>query len=97
VESGLRYLSPSLAEVAISMLEQKPIDPATDVYDTLTSRERLVLQLAAEGATSGDIAQRLAISPRTAETHRSNIMRKLGLHSQTDLVRFAIRKGIIAA
>jgi DNA-binding CsgD family transcriptional regulator len=57
----------------------------------------LVLQLAAEGKTSGEIATALFISPRTAETHRANLMRKLGVRSQTDLVRFAIRRGIIAA
>jgi two-component system response regulator NreC len=57
----------------------------------------MVLQLAAEGKTSAEIATALFISPRTAETHRANLMRKLGMRSQTDLVRFAIRRGIIAA
>ena len=95
--SGRRYLSPWLSEIAIRLLEQKPPDPDADIYATLTSRERLVLQLASEGATSGEIGQKLFISPRTAETHRANLMRKLGLRSQTDLVRFAIRKGIIPA
>ena len=69
----------------------------SDVFDTLTKRERLVLQLAAEGNTSAEIAQKLFISPRTAETHRANLMRKLSLRSQTDLVRFSIRRGIITA
>lgn len=97
VKAGQRYLSPALAELAFSMLEQKAADSAGNVYESLTSRERLVLQLAAEGCTSGEIAQRLSISQRTVETHRSNLLRKLGLRSQTDLVRFAIRKGIIPA
>ena len=94
---GRRYLSPALQEVAISLLEQRQSDPSLDIYASLTRRERLVLHLAAEGHNSADIAARLFISPRTAETHRSNLMRKLGLHSQTDLVRFAIRKGILEA
>lgn len=57
--------------------------------------EREVLQMAAEGRSNLEISQRLFISPRTAETHRANLMRKLGLHSQADLVRFAARHGIV--
>lgn len=95
--AGRRYLSPVLAERAITGYMEHPGETKLDVYDTLTSRERLVLQLAAEGFTSPEVAKKLFISPRTAETHRANLMRKLGLTSQTDLVRFAIRKGIINA
>lgn len=95
VMAGKRYLSPVLAERAISGYIEKPGESDLDVYDTLTNRERMVLQLAAEGSTSAEIAGKLFISPRTAETHRSNLMRKLGLRSQTDLVRFAIRRRII--
>jgi DNA-binding NarL/FixJ family response regulator len=76
---------------------EHPGDSDLDVYETLTNRERLVLQLAAEGSSNPAIAKKLFISPRTAETHRANLMRKLSLRSQTDLVRFAIRKGIITA
>ena len=57
----------------------------------------MVLQLAAEGENNPGIAEKLFISPRTAETHRTNLLRKLGLQTQTDLVRFAIRKGLITA
>jgi DNA-binding NarL/FixJ family response regulator len=57
----------------------------------------MVLQLAAEGRSTAEIAKELFISPRTVETHRANFLRKLALRSQTDLVRFAIRKRIIAA
>lgn len=92
---GRRYLSPPLAERAIAALEHLEPNPQLDIYETLTQRERLVLQLAAEGGSSAEIGKRLFISQRTAETHRSNLMRKLGLRSQTDLVRFAIRKGIV--
>jgi two-component system response regulator NreC len=97
VAAGRRYLSPSLAERALTGYVEHPGESELDVYETLTNRERLVLQLAAEGKTSGEIATALFISPRTAETHRANLMRKLNLRSQTDLVRFAIRRGIIAA
>jgi DNA-binding CsgD family transcriptional regulator len=54
-----------------------------------------VLHLAAEGHSSTEIAERLSISPRTVETHRANMMRKLDLHSQTDLIRYALKRGII--
>ncbi|HZM06625.1 MAG TPA: response regulator transcription factor [Candidatus Saccharimonadales bacterium] len=70
---------------------------SADVFDTLTRRERTVLPLIAEGQSSAQIAARLFISRRTVETHRKNILQKLHLHSQTELVRFAIRKKIIAA
>jgi DNA-binding NarL/FixJ family response regulator len=97
VARGKRYLSPALAERAVDALFQDRGKPGLDPYDTLTERERLVLQLAAEGQGNPDVAQKLFISPRTAESHRANLMRKLGLRSQTDLVRYAIRKKIISA
>ena len=97
VASGKRYLTDVLAERALNGYIEHPGKSSLDVYDTLTNRERTVLQLAAEGLSSSKIAAKLFISPRTAETHRANLMRKLSLSSQTDLVRFAIRKGIIPA
>ena len=97
VAAGKRYLSPVLAERAMEAFFQNPAQPGLDPYDTLTGRERLVLQLAAEGLNNPDIAKKLFISPRTAESHRANLMRKLSLRSQTDLVRYAIRKKIISA
>lgn len=97
VAAGKRYLTDVLAERALSGYIEHPGKSSLDVYDTLTNRERTVLQLAAEGLSSSKIAAKLFISPRTAETHRANLMRKLSLSSQTDLVRFAIRKGIIPA
>lgn len=95
--AGRRYLSAELAERAFTGYLERPGESDLDIYETLTNRERLVLQLAAEGASNPAIAKKLFISPRTAESHRANLMRKLGLRSQTDLVRFAIRKGIITA
>jgi two-component system response regulator NreC len=97
VAAGKRYLSPMLAERAMDAIFQNPGQPGLDPYETLTERERQILQLAAEGSSNPDIAKTLFISPRTAESHRANLMRKLSLRSQTDLVRYAIRKKIIAA
>jgi DNA-binding NarL/FixJ family response regulator len=92
--AGRRFLSATLSEWAINALVAKPVDNA-DPLNSLTQRERMVLQLAAEGQSNHEMAEKLFISPRTAETHRANLMRKLGIQSQTDLVRFAIRKGLI--
>lgn len=92
---GRRYLSPPLSERAIEAYIQKAQESMLDPYETLTTREREILQLSAEGYTNGEIAERLSISPRTAETHRSNLMRKLGLRTQADLIRYALRKGIL--
>jgi DNA-binding NarL/FixJ family response regulator len=93
--SGRRYLSPPLSDRAIEAYQEKAKASALDNYETLTTREREVLQLAAEGNTSSEIAARLGISPRTAETHRTHLMHKLGLHTQADLIRYALRRGII--
>ena len=96
VLAGRRYLSAPLSEWAINALTTRVADTA-DPLGSLSPREREVLQLAAEGFGNPEIAEKLFISPRTAETHRTNLMRKLGLQSQTDLVRFSIRRGIIQA
>ena len=95
VAAGRRYLSPPLSERAIETYVQKANTAPLDLYDTLTTREREVLHLAAEGHSSPEIADRLSISPRTVETHRGNLMRKLNLRTQTDLVRYALRRGIL--
>ncbi len=97
VYHGHRYLSPALSDRAIEIYEQMNRVGTTDKYETLTTREREVLHLSAEGLTNNRIAIRLGISVRTAETHRANVMHKLGIHSQADLTRYAIRRGIISA
>jgi DNA-binding NarL/FixJ family response regulator len=66
-----------------------------DADDVLTGREREVIQLLAEGKTSKEVAVTLNLSVKTAETHRTNLMRKLGLHSVADLTRYAVRNGIV--
>jgi two-component system, NarL family, response regulator NreC len=95
VAAGRRYLSPPLSDRAIEVYQEKAKAVTLDKYETLTTREREVLQLTAEGHTNPEIAARLGISSRTAETHRSNLMHKLGLHTQADLIRYALRRGII--
>lgn len=92
--AGNLYLSPSLNERAIQAYLQRSQDSRVeDLFDTLTDREREVFQLAAEGMTSPQIAERLSLSVRTVEMHRGNLMKKLGLGSQTDLVKYAVKRG----
>ncbi len=95
VSAGQRYLSPPLSERAVEAYMMKSQESSFDAYDGLTDREREVLQLAAEGLSNPDIAARLSISPRTVETHRANLMRKLTLKTQTDLIRYALKRGIL--
>jgi two-component system response regulator NreC len=95
VVAGRRYLSAPLSERAIEAYLQKAEAATLDPYETLTTREREVLHLVAEGHTNAEIADRLSISPRTAETHRANMMRKLDLRTQTSLIRYALRRGIL--
>ena len=95
VISGKRYLSPRLSERLIDVLLQTTEELTLDPYETLTNREREVLQMAAEGLTTSAIARRLSISPRTAELHRGRMMDKLGLNNQTELIRYALKRGIL--
>ncbi|MGE0126499.1 MAG: response regulator [Blastocatellales bacterium] len=95
VAAGRRYLSPPLSERSLEVYRRKMASAPDDPYELLTTREREVLQLVAEGRTSAEIADRLFISPRTAEGHRGNLMRKLGLQNHTDLVLFALKRGIL--
>jgi DNA-binding NarL/FixJ family response regulator len=75
---------------------ENPEDGAEDFSgDALTTREREVIQLLAEGKTSKEVAATLSLSVKTAETHRTNLMRKLDLHSVADLTRYAVRNGIV--
>jgi DNA-binding NarL/FixJ family response regulator len=94
--AGRRWLSPPLSESSLRAYTEKTKSGALDPYDTLTERERQVLHMAAEGLSSKEIAASLFISPRTVEIHRARVMHKLGLSSQTELVRFAIGHGIIS-
>jgi len=95
VVAGRRYLSPPLSQYALEAYIQKAKGAPLDPYETLTTREREVLHLVAQGETTPAIAARLSLSPRTVETHRTNLMRKLGLRTQTDVMRYALHRGII--
>jgi two-component system response regulator NreC len=94
VMRGQRYLSPTLAGQVIDAL-LSPDEEMSDPYISLTMRERQVLQMVAEGRTNQEVAERLFLSSRTIEVHRANLMRKLNIKTQAELVRFAIQKGLI--
>lgn len=93
--AGRRYLSPPLDAVAIADFERRTADWNLDLYETLTTREREVLQLAVQGRTNGEIADSLNISRRTVETHRASFMRKLELRNPSQLHAFAARRGLV--
>jgi DNA-binding NarL/FixJ family response regulator len=93
--AGRRFLSPPVTEIAIdAYIEQSKTGPF-DPHESLTPRQREVLQLAAEGKTNAEIAGLLNISQRTVENHRSTVMQRLSLENQTELIRHAIRHGLI--
>ena len=94
VLQGNRYLSERLSEL-LETNGHRVEDAPLDLYETLTAREREILQMAAEGSSSGEIGGKLGISPRTVEVHRSKLMKKLGLRNQADLIRYAIKRGIL--
>jgi DNA-binding NarL/FixJ family response regulator len=91
VAAGEGYLSPAVSEAVLSDYRRHVTDP----LDLLSSREREVLQMIAEGKTNKDIAAALELSVYTVDAHRGRIMEKLNLHSVGELVRFAVRKGLI--
>jgi DNA-binding NarL/FixJ family response regulator len=92
VVQGHRYVSPAVAGVLLEDYERRIEEGGEDL---LTEREREVLQLVAEGKTNQAIAHQLVVSVKTVEGHRTKIMRKLGAHDRTDLVKYAIRTGMI--
>lgn len=94
---GQVYLYPSLAKLLVRDFLSGGQPPSSEAQSGLTDREHEVLTYLAEGANNGEIANALVISPKTVARHRENIMRKLNLHSRAELVRYAIRKGIIKA
>lgn len=91
VGQGQGYISPSVSEAVLSDYRKHVSDP----IDLLTSREREVLQLIAEGRTNKEIAATLNLSVYTVDAHRGRIMEKLNLHSTGEIVRFAMRNGLI--
>jgi DNA-binding NarL/FixJ family response regulator len=96
VYRGDSYLSPSVARVFVEGYQEgigkvKGQDP----YKQLTNREREILKLLAEGHTAQEIANMLVLSPKTVDRHKTNLMAKLAIHSRADLIKYALRKGII--
>jgi two-component system, NarL family, response regulator NreC len=91
VRRGLMYLSPGISEAVVQAFLAKSAVPA----DPLTSREREVLQLVAEGKSTKEVAQLLGISFKTAESHRTRIMKKTDIHETAGLVRYAVRRGLV--
>ncbi len=97
VMKGGHYLSPSLSQHAVELYFRHAQEGTSSPYEELTTREREVLQLVAEGNTSTKIAELLSISRRTVEGYRASMLRKLNLRTQADVVRYAVRQGIIAS
>ncbi len=96
VVGGGRVLQPTALEAVMADYLQRVREPSARPYAAeLTAREREVLKLIAEGNTNQDIAELLCLSRKTVETHRGNIMDKLDLHKVTDLVKYAIREGLV--
>ena len=91
IARGEGYLSPGVSDAVLNDYRRHVTDP----IDLLTSREREVLQMIAEGKTNKEIATVLSLSVYTVDAHRGHIMEKLNVHSVTDLVRFAVRAGLV--
>jgi len=94
VSLGKNYLSPEIAGLVVERATHPHADNDISVYASLGAREREVLQLVAEGKTSAETAKAMHISIKTVETHRRNIVQKLGLHGTAELTKYAIREGL---
>jgi DNA-binding NarL/FixJ family response regulator len=97
VSEGKAFFSPAISKMLVEdYLRQMQDRQVEDSYELLTTREREVLQLFAEGRNSKEVATVLNLSLHTAETHRANIFQKLNLHSTAELILYAVRKGVIS-
>lgn len=96
VDRGESYLSPSVAKLMVDDYQHgAAMQAESDPYEQLTDRERDVLKLVAEGYTTREIADMLVISPKTVEGHKSSLMSKLNVHNRIELVKYALRRGLI--
>jgi DNA-binding NarL/FixJ family response regulator len=96
VQRGGLVLDPEIArDVMHEQGRDAPADRAEDPYETLTDREKQVLKLVAEGSSNKEVADTLGISVKTAMAHREHLMEKLDVHSRTELIKFALRRGVI--
>ena len=97
VRKGQHFFSPAIAEVMLEDYMRQLRDKGLhDSYSLLTEREKEVLQLIAEGESNKEVATVLNLSPVTVETHRANLMQKLGLHSTAEIVLYAVRKKVVS-
>jgi DNA-binding NarL/FixJ family response regulator len=97
VSEGKAFFSPAISKMLVEdYMRQMREKDVEDSYELLTTREREILQLLAEGKSNKDVATLLHLSLYTIETHRSNIFQKLNLHSSAELILYAIRKGVIS-
>lgn len=97
VAAGRSFFSPAVAQVMLDdYVRQLAERGVTDRYETLSEREREILQLVAEGQSSKEIADLLSVAPSTVETHRAHIFQKLDLRNTAELVLYAVRRGIIS-
>lgn len=97
VSEGTRYLSPQVSHFAVDAYISQSKHTSADLYDTLTPREKEILQLSAEGMSNEQIADFLTLSVFTVATHRRNLMGKLNIKNQGELVKFALERGILGA
>jgi DNA-binding NarL/FixJ family response regulator len=95
VNRGGLVLDPEVAREAMREQASAAASGGADLYETLTDREKQVLKLVAEGRSNKEVAEFLDISVKTAMSHREHIMQKLDLHSRTELIKFALQKGVI--
>lgn len=95
VHRGGLVLDPALAREVLSPTSPPPAGTGEDLYASLTDREKQVLKLVAEGNSNKEVAQVLGISVKTAMSHRERVMQKLDVHNRTDLVKFALKRGVI--
>ncbi len=93
---GDSFLSPSVAKILVENYQHGGERINQDPYEQLTDRERDVLKLVAEGFTTQEIASILKVTPKTVEGHKTNLMAKLDIHNRIELVKYALRKGIIS-
>ena len=96
VSQGKSFIDPTVADQVIKGFLEKPEAKDEVIYDNLSDREKQVLKLIAEGYTMQQVADTLILSVKTVMTHRTNLMEKLGIHNRTELIKYAIRNGLVS-
>lgn len=97
VAEGTAYFSPAISRLMLDdYMRRAATTGVVDRYDTLSDREREIFQLVAEGKSNKEVAELLAISPATVETHRARVLQKLEIHNTAELVLYAVRRGVIS-